>query len=168
MSDRQNLERQQANEKIKSLAEKADFCLFTTDLTSLPLTTRPMSTRAVDEAGCIWFFSRTNSNKNREIAKDSRVQLFYANHSNSEFLSIYGNATIIKDENRAKELWSPFAKTWFNKGYDDPELTLLKIEPEEGYYWDTKDGKVVSLIKIVAGAVTGNEMNLGVEGTINK
>ena len=168
MSESQNLDRRQANEKIKSLAEKADFCLFTTNLTSLPLTTRPMSTRAVDESGCIWFFSRSDSNKNREIAQDGRVQLFYANNSSAEYLSIYGKASIIKDDRRAKELWSPFSKTWFNKGYDDPELTLIKVEPEEGHYWDTKDGKVISLIKIVAGAITGKEMNLGVEGTINK
>ena len=168
MGDQQNLNRQQANEKIKSLAEKADFCLFTTNLTKLPLTTRPMSTRAVDESGCIWFFSRNDSNKNREIAEDARVQLFYSNPSSAEFLSIFGKATILKDAQKAKELWSAFAKTWFNDGYDDPELTLIKIEPEEGYYWDTKDGKVISLIKIVTGAVTGREMNLGVEGTINK
>ena len=168
MGDQQNLNRQQANEKIKSLAEKADFCLFTTNLTKLPLTTRPMSTRAADESGCIWFFSRNDSNKNREIAEDARVQLFYSNSSSAEFLSIFGKATILKDAQKAKELWSAFAKTWFNDGYDDPELTLIKIEPEEGYYWDTKDGKVISLIKIVTGAVTGREMNLGVEGTINK
>ena len=58
------------------------------------------------------------------------------------------------------------AKTWFNEGYDDPELTLIKIDPDDGYYWDTKDGKVISLIKMVAGAITGKELNSGVEGRI--
>lgn len=166
MGDVQSLGRKEANEKIKELAEKADVCLFTTNLTSLPLTTRPMSTRTVDEDGCIWFFSRKDSNKNREIASDSRVQLFYSNFSNSEFMSLYGKASIIMDDAKAKELWSAIAKTWFNKGYDDPELTLLKIVPEEGYYWDTKDGKVISLIKMLAGAVTGKEFDTGVEGKI--
>lgn len=168
MGDKQTLTREEANEKIKELAGKADTCLFTTNLTSLPLTTRPMSTRDVDENGCIWFFSRRDSNKNKEIAQDNRVQLFYSNFSNSEYLSIYGKATILKDEKKAKELWSVFAKTWFNEGYDDPELTLIKIEPEEGYYWDTKDGKVISLLKIMAGAITGKEMDTSIEGKISK
>ena len=66
----------------------------------------------------------------------------------------------------AKELWSAIAKTWFNEGYDDPELTLLKIVPEDGYYWDSKDGRIVSLFKMVAGAITGKEMNTSIEGDI--
>jgi len=166
MGEVTNLNRQEANAKIKELAENADVCLFTTTLTKLPLTTRPMSTRSVDDDGSIWFFSRRDSNKNREIAIDNRVQLFYSNFSRSEYLSLYGKATILSDKHKAKELWSAIAKTWFNKGYDDPDLTLIKIEPEDGYYWDTKDGKVISLLKMVAGAVAGKEFNTGVEGSV--
>ena len=166
MGDVINLSRQEANKKIKELAEKADTCLFTTMLTKLPLTTRPMSTRQVDEDGCIWFFSRRGSNKNREISMDNRVQLFYCNFSSSEYMSLYGKATILTDKIKAKELWSSIAKTWFNEGYDDPDLTLIKIEPEDGYYWDTKDGKILSLIKMVAGAVAGKEFNTGMEGRV--
>lgn len=166
MGEVQNLSRSEANKKIKELAEKADSCMFTTNLTHLPLTTRPMSTREVDDGGNIWFFSRKSSDKNKEIKKDSRVQLFYANTSSYEFMSIYGEATIIQDEAKAKELWSAIAKTWFNEGYTDPELTIIKVEPKQGYYWDTKDGKVVSLVKMVAGAITGKEIETGVEGTL--
>ena len=164
MGNVKNLSRQETNNKIKELAEKADTCMFTTMLTKLPLTTRPMSTRNVDADGCLWFFSRRDSNKNQEIATDNRVQLFYSNFSTSEYMTLYGKATIIKDAAKAKELWSAIAKTWFNEGYDDPELTLIKIDPEHGYYWDTKDGKVISLLKMVAGAVTGKELNISVEG----
>ena len=162
----QNISRQKANEKIKELAKKADVCMFTTSLTKLPLITRPMSTRDVDDDGSIWFFSREGSDKNLEIIADNRVQLFYSNSSSSEYMSIYGKATILKDAAKAKELWSAIAKTWFNDGYDDPELTLVKVEPEDGYYWDTKNGKVISLMKMVAGAITGKELDLGVEGKI--
>ncbi len=166
MGEIQNLTKTEAHKKIKELAEKADICLFTTQLTKLPLTTRPMSTRAVDDDGNIWFFSRESSNKNLDIEGDNRVQLFYANNSSYEFMTVFGTATIIKDEEKAKELWSSFAKTWFHDGYDDPELTIIKVEPLDGYYWDTKDGKIISLLKIVAGAVTGKEFETGVEGKI--
>ncbi len=167
MGEVKDLARQEANKKIKELAEKADGCLFATNLSSLPLTVRPMSTRKVDEAGNVWFLSRKSSNKNLEIAEDNRVQLFYSNMSNAEFLTLYGKATIIKDDEKAKELWSAIAKTWFNEGYDDPELTIIKFEPEAGHYWDTKDGKFVSVFKMVAGAITGKEMNTGVEGDLS-
>ena len=166
MGEIKNLSRAEANEKIKELAEKTDVCLFTTSLSNLPLTTRPMSTRAVDEEGNIWFFSREGSNKNQEIEKDNRVQLFYSNNMGSGYLTIYGTASIIKDDTKAKQLWSAIAKTWFEGGYDDPELTLLKIIPQDGHYWDTKDGKIISLFKMVAGAIVGKELVEGVEGDI--
>lgn len=168
MGEVQNLNRAEANKKIKELAEKTDVCLFTTDLSNPPLSTRPMSTRAVDEEGNIWFFSREGSNKNREIEKDNRVQLFYSNNTGAEYLAIYGKAIISKDSAKAKELWSAIAKTWFEKGVDDPELTLIKVVPEDGHYWDTKDGKIVSLFKMVAGAIVGKELAQGVEGDINR
>ena len=166
MGEVKNLSRGEANKKIKELAEKADVCLFTTALSELPLTTRPMSTRAVDEEGNIWFFSREGSHKNNEIEKDNRVQLFYSHLSGSEFLTIFGKAVISKDPAKAKELWSAIAKTWFDEGYDDPELTLIKVVPSDGHYWDTRDGKIISLFKMVAGAIVGKELAEGVEGDI--
>jgi general stress protein 26 len=166
MSEIHNLTRTEANEKIKDLAEKADICLFTTNLGKLPLTTRPMSTRAVDDDGIIWFFSREGSNKNQEIERDNRVQLFYSNTGSQEYMTLYGTATIMKDEAKAKELWSAIAKTWFNEGVNDPELTIIRFDPTDGHYWDTKDGKIVSLFKMVAGAISGKELETGVEGSL--
>ncbi len=166
MSDINNLLNREAVNKIKELAEGADICMFTTSLTQLPLTTRPMSTRAVDEEGNIWFYSRMTSEKNAEIAADNRVQLFYESRNSAEYLSVYGEATISRDKEKAKELWSAWAKAWFPGGIDDPELTVIKVAPLDSYYWDTKHNQFVSLLKIAASALTGKEMNDGVEGKL--
>lgn len=165
MGDVKNLNRQEANEKIKQLVESADICLFTTDLTALPLKTRPMSTQKVDDEGGLWFFSEKDSDKNQHIAKDNRVQLFYSNKTSSEYLSLYGTAIIIKDDAKAEELWKTHVKIWFD-GPDDPNLTIIKVTPQDGYYWDTKDGKLISLVKMAVGVITGKEMNGGVEGKV--
>ena len=167
MSDVNNLVRREAVNKIKELAEGADICMFTTSLTQLPLTSRPMSTRAVDEEGNIWFYSRISSEKNAEIVADNRVQLFYASKNSSEYLSVFGEATILKNTEKAKELWSAWAKAWFPGGVDDPELTLIKVTPLDSYYWDTKHNQFVSLVKIAASALTGIEMDDGVEGKLS-
>ena len=162
----ENLTNQPAVDKIRELAKAADVCLFTTALTKLPLMTRPMSVSQVDNTGNLWFMSRRDSDKNEDIQQDERVQLFFSNKSNYEFLSIYGRAEIVKDKEKAKELWTPIAKTWFNEGVDDPELTLICVHPEDAYYWDTKHNKVVTLLSYLAGAVMGKEMNNGVQGKI--
>ena len=72
-----------------------------------------------------------------------------------------------RDREKIDELWSEIAKAWFPEGKDDPHLTVIKVTPEEGFYWDTKDGKLASMIKIAASAVTGKTMVEGVEGTIS-
>ena len=58
------------------------------------------------------------------------------------------------------------AKAWFEDGPDDPKLTLIKVTPEDGHYWDTKNGRLISMIKIAAAALTGSEMDIGVESNL--
>ncbi len=166
MGDIQHLSGSEGIKKLQVLSRQVDMCMFCTDLGSSPFQTRPMSTRDVDDEGNIWFFSRESSHKNFEIKQDDEVQLIYAQPDNSHFLSVYGEADIIKSKEKAEELWSAFAKTWFNDGVDDPELTIIRVKPKDVYYWDTKHGRMVSLLKIVAGAVTGKQMDDGIEGKL--
>jgi len=164
MGDVKNLYDKDAVEKIKELVKSADICLFTTDLATVPLVTRPMSTQLVDDEGVLWFLSERASAKNTEIASDKRVQLFYFNKSNAEYLSIFGEAEILYDKQKVKELWTPIAKAWFTEGEDDPAISIIKVKAIEAHYWDTKHNKMVAMLKILAGAVIGKTMDDGVEG----
>lgn len=161
-----NLADQEGIDKLTKLVKAADICMFATNLSSYPVSVRPMSTQDVDDEGMLWFFSQASSNKNAELQADNRVQLFYSNMGSSEYLSISGTATILQDAQKAKELWSVWVKTWFTEGPNDPDLTLIKVQPEEGYYWDTKNNKMVSLLKIMTGAIIGKTMDDSVEGSI--
>ena len=153
MGDVKNLTATDAVEKIREIAKDANICMFVTDLSSLPLVGRPMATQEVDEQGNIWFMSDRNSDKNRHIEDDEQVQLFYAHTNNYEYLSIFGRAEIVNDRSKIEELWTPMAKTWFKAGKDDPNISLIKVIPEDAYYWDTKNNKMVSLIKFAMGAI---------------
>jgi general stress protein 26 len=167
MGEIKDLTHEEAIKKLKELAEGSDICMFVTHLDKLPLTSRPMSTQEVDEEGNIWFFSRKSSDKNREIESDPRVQLFYGSTSNYEFLSVYGEASIIIDKEKSKELFDSSEKAWFKEGVDDPELTLVKVVPHDSYYWDNKSNKFVALLKYAASAVTGKQMDDGIEGELH-
>ena len=164
MGDTKNLSGKEAIEKMQELVKSADICLFTTALSKLPLSTRPMSTQEVDDDGSLWFFSGKSSNKNEDIQKDNRVQLFYYNKGSSEYLSVYGEAMIVDDRKEVERLWSPMVKTWFTEGKDDPDLKLIKVKPLEAYYWDTKHNKMIAGLKILTGSIVGKTMDDGVEG----
>jgi general stress protein 26 len=166
MSDTKDLRKDEGIKKMKELAMAAKICHFVTDLGTKPLNSRPMSTQDVDDEGNFWFFSPKSSNKNEEIDEDPDVQLLYSNSGNSEYLSVYGIAEVIRDRSKVDELWSPIVKAWFNEGKNDPELTLIRVRPSNAYYWDTKNNKMVQLIKIAAGAIAGKTMDDGIEGQI--
>jgi general stress protein 26 len=163
----ENLKREEAVGKLKEIVKHQAACLFTTRLTEVPLTTRPMSVQKVCDQGNFWFLSARDSDKNEEISNDPRVQLFFLNTSRYEFLSIFGTASITTDRQKISELWTDIAKAWFPEGKDDPRVTVIKVVPEQGYYWDTKDGKLVSILKIAASAITGKTLQEGVEGKIS-
>jgi general stress protein 26 len=167
MGEQQNLSSQEAIAKLKALAEDINMCMFCTDLTSTPFATRPMSIQQVDEQGNLWFLSSASSNKNAEIRADEKVQLLFAKPSDSHYLSIFGDAYIYRDRNKIEEMWTMMAKAWFEDGKDDPDVTVIRVSPTEAYYWDTKYGKMVSMLKIAAAVVTGKSMDGGVEGSLN-
>ena len=153
MGDVKNLTATAAVEKIREIAEHANICIFVTDLSNLPLAARPMATQEVDDDSNIWFMSDKASVKNLQIENDDRVQLFYSHTSNYEYLSIFGHAEIIHDRKKIEELWTQMAKTWFKEGKDDPNISLIRVIPDDAYYWDTKNNKMISLVKFAMGAV---------------
>ncbi len=162
----ENLTNTEAIKKIKELSESAKICMFCTELQTLPINSRPMTLQETDDEGNLWFISGDTSNKNFEIKDDKRVQLFFMNNGDYQYLSVFGDATIYKDKSTIEDKWSPMAKAWFEDGKDDPNVSIIRVEPKDSYYWDTKAGKLVSILNFVANAVTGNttDNSDGVEG----
>ncbi len=162
-----NLEGPEAKAKLKELVERAENCFFCSAIkTGLPFSTRPMSEQLVDDDGNIWFLSRKDSEKNSEIAQDPLVQLLFQADKHTGFVSIYGIAEMIDDQKKIDELWQPMFKVWFEKGKNDPMISLIKVDPTQGYYWDTKHGKAIAFLKIAVSLVTGKAMDDSVEGKL--
>lgn len=162
----EHLSGSKAVEKIRELAESTRVCLFGTALQRPPLSVRPMTVQSVDESGNVWFLSARSSTTNRDIHASPAVQLFFANPGTSEYMTLDGVGMISDDPAVRREHWTPIAKTWFNEGVDDPEVTVIRVEPNDGYYWDTKHGKTVAFLKIAAGAAMGKTFDDSVEGKI--
>lgn len=155
-----------AADKIRAVAQTANVCLFGTAVGQHPLTVRPMAVQSVDATGNLWFLSSRSSHTNQHLAQDARVQLLFANPGSSEYLTLEGTAVVSDDPALRRAHWTPIAKTWFHEGVDDSELTVIRVEPHDGYYWDTRHGKMVAAIKIALGAVMGKTTDDGVQGNL--
>jgi general stress protein 26 len=165
--NKENLSSGDAIKKIQELVEKAESCFFCTGVsTGGSSGARPMNVRQVDDEGNLWFLSADDSHKNLELSLDPYVKLFFQGSAHSDFLQLNGFATISKNKEKIKELWSAVIKTWFTEGIDDPRITVIKVTPTDGYYWDTKHGNAVAGIKILIGAVVGKTLDDSIEGKL--
>jgi general stress protein 26 len=163
----QDLSGQPAVERIHKLVKKGSSCFFCTAVeTGESHAVRPMSVQQVDENGDIWFLSADDSHKNLEIAQNPMVRLYFQGSQHSDFLYLDGMAQITRDKAKIKELWEPLAKVWFTEGVDDPRITVLKVIPTGGYYWDTKHGNAVAGVKMIFGALVGKTFDDSLEGRI--
>jgi general stress protein 26 len=165
--NRDNLAGKKAVEKIRELVKEAQTCFFCTAIpTGESSASRPMNVRDVDDEGNLWFMSASDSHKNAELELDPIVRLYFQGSPHAEFMSITGHATISTDKAKIEELWSPFIRTWFTGGQDDPRITVIKVTPMDGYYWDNKHGTAVAGIKMLIGAAIRKTLDDSVEGTL--
>lgn len=166
MSEIKDLHGEEAIAKLTELVNDIRICMFCTFAHHDHFETRPMATQQVDDKGRLWFLSDKESDKNNDIKKDRNVQLIYSKPASSEFLSVRGTAFETRDRKTLDELWNPIASAWFKGGKDDPNLVAVCVTPADVRYWDTKHGKMMSLLKIAAAAVTRKTMDDGIEGKI--
>jgi len=167
MNNTENLDNKEGIDKLKSLVDEIMICLFCTNLkTDDGSTCRPMSAIKVCDQGNIWFFSEKDSDKNKAIASDKIVQLFFSHPSKGSYLVVNGEAEIISDKLKIEELWTPAAKIWFKEGKDDPTISIIKVKPSNSYYWDTDGNQMINLLKMIASVATGKNLVTSNEGAI--
>ena len=167
-NNHEDLQQTAAAKRIVEMVKQSKSCFFCTQKAISPsLGVRPMSIQKSDEDGTLWFLSSNDSHKNAEILEDNFVKLFFQGSAHSDFLYLTGHASISEDPSVIHDLWDPLLKTWFTEGINDPRISVIKVEPSEGYYWDTKHNMAIGLIKRVAGAIMGKTLDDSIEGKLN-
>ena len=162
-----NLSNDEAVKKMREIGEKCRTCMFVTKPGSFPQEARPMTLQAVDDDGAHYFISSKDSSLNEDITSNNKVSLYYQNNGSYEFLSIAGVATALDDKATIDKYWTDFAKAWFS-GKDDPNVSIIKVEPVDSYYWESKDGKIISFAKMALAAFANLKFDDGgVEGKLN-
>lgn len=158
MAETKNLNGKAGIEKIKSLTE-SKTCLFCTYTDSYNFESRPMTTMGVDENGTMWYLCSKDSDIAKQVEKQSNVDILYADTGSNDYLALKGKGTVGRDQAAIDKYWSAFAKAYFDDGKDDSNIRTIKVEPDRGHYWESKDGKIISLAKILITAATGAKLD---------
>jgi general stress protein 26 len=140
--------------KVSELIRDIRIALLTTVDQDGRFHTRPVQTLRVDADRTLWFFTDWSSPKVDELHHDVRVSLGYADPANHVYVAVSGSASLFRDAQKAKQLWSVEQRAYYPDGPEDARLALLRIRIERAEYW-IAPGRASYLVAAATAAATG-------------
>jgi general stress protein 26 len=81
--------------------------------------------------------------------------------SGGSWVSLTGDAGVVEDVAKKRELWNSAVEAWFPQGPDDDGVVLIKVEADSAEYWDTPGGRLATAFSFVKAKVTGERIEGG-------
>jgi general stress protein 26 len=153
-------------EKIAALVKGIRIAMMSTIDQAGQIHSRPMATQDEPFNGTLWFLTRSTSEKIGDIRERQKVTLDYSDPNDSKYITLRGTASVRRDRAKIEKMWNPMYKAWFPEGKDDPEIAVLRVEVNEGEYWEANSSKIIMGIRYVAAAVTGGAVSVGESGHV--
>lgn len=120
---------------------------------------RPMAATLRRDENAIYFLTDVTCQKDDEIQADRHVALTFADTGGEKYVAVTGHAEVSDDREKIQELWTPFAKAWWESA-EDPNIRVLRVTPEDAEYWDSP-GTLATYVTMVAAAVIGTRPKMG-------
>ena len=122
--------------ELANALPKGEVVMLTSLALDGRLNARPMLLQDVDAGGSLWFFIGRSSSAADEIKVNHQVAVVHADEGEKRYVAITGKAWLVNDLRRVQELWLGDVVTWFPLGIEDPDLTLLRIDPQTAERWE--------------------------------
>ncbi len=120
---------------------------------------RPMSATVKQDEHSIYFLTSESSDTVAQIADKPMITTVFADTGGNKYVTFTGNAIVNNDRARIKQLWTPFAKAWWESA-DDPDIRVITLNPSDAELWDSPSMLVAKAIMLTA-AVTGTMPAVG-------
>jgi general stress protein 26 len=147
-------------ERVWEVMEKAGICMMTSHFSD-GLRARPMEARPDPDEGAIWFLTDRRGLKDDEIEANPEVGLSFFYPKEKVYLSITGEAFVARDPERARALWNEKQQVWWPGGPEDPNLRVMRVEPQIAEMWDGPASSAVAAFEFAKARATGTKPNLG-------
>jgi general stress protein 26 len=154
MSEQYNIDR------VWDIIEKVGVCMLTTQFAG-GLRARPIETRPDRDADLIFFVTDVHSAKEDEIEAAPNVGLVILDPKDKAYLSITGRARVMRDAAKMKAVWRKTDELWWPGGPTDPNVCLMRIEPQTAELWDGPASAAVAAFEFAKARLTGEKPNLG-------
>jgi general stress protein 26 len=163
----------QTEKKIRELYELIDgidVAMFTTRTAEGRLVSRPMQVQGHEPSlgADLWFVGDIQAHKMDELQNDPHVNVSFYRDRTREWVSVSGQARMVRDREKIRELYKPDWRAWFGDeggerdgGPDDPRITLILVEAESVIYMVNNTPAPVVLFQVAKGILTGDRPNIG-------
>ena len=155
-------------EKLYDQIEDIEIAMMTTRRPDGHLESRAMATQKRATGADLWFVTKEDTTKLRDIGGDPHVNLAYYKDRTREWVSVSGIATPTRDRAKIHELYAPDWKMWFAEEgdprhgtRDDPRMVLIGVNVHAAVFLEMDKPQPVVLFELVKGFVTGEEPDLG-------
>ena len=145
--------------KVAELLGDGRFGMFTTTAPDGTLTSRPMAPQEAEFDGDLWFFAERDSNPVHHIAASPEVNVGVG--SGGTWVSLSGDAVVVEDVAKKRELWNSAVEAWFPQGPDDDSVVLIKVEADSAEYWDSPGGRLATVLSFAKAKITGERIEGG-------
>ena len=113
---------------------------------------RPMTAQFEGEGGPIWFFTSRQTELAQKLAGGGeRAMATFASKGHDLFATVHGSLRLDSDRAVVDKVWTRFVAAWFEGGKDDPNLALLRFDPERAEIW-LDASSLVAGIKLLLGS----------------
>lgn len=100
---------------------------------------QPMTHFTDDEAIELWFITSISTDLVRAVGQGARAQYCLIDKGQDAYACLAGTLEQVQDDARLDALWSPMVAAWFDKGRDDPKLSLLRLTIAEASLWSSDE-----------------------------
>lgn len=116
---------------------------------------QPMTAFRDEDGGAIWFFTRDDTDLARDAALPDQPAMFaFASKDHEVWASLHGTLSVSHDREKIERYWNPVVAAWYPDGKDDPHLTLLRFEPDDGRIWVSRKGPIRFFYEIAKANLT--------------
>ena len=165
-TDYHELQGDEARSKVAELVKGIHICMMTTSAKDGSMDARPMALQNTPFDGTLYFLTRSTSEKVDEVKKDLHVTLTFAEPSDGKYVTLKGRGSVSEDRAKIHELWNSMYKAWFPQGEDDPDIAVMRVDVNDGDYWEASSSRIVRMAKIAIAAATGGSLAVGESGHV--
>jgi general stress protein 26 len=122
------------------------------------LISRPMALQEVEFDGDLWFFAERDSRKVLHVGASPQVNVTVS--GSGSWVSLTGEASVVEDVGKKRQLWNAGAEAWLPQGPDDDSVVLIRVEGHSAEYWDTP-GRLATVLSFAKSKVTGERFSGG-------